>query len=669
LRGALQLNKSDPRLLVQLAAVLASTGRFEEAEPLARNACALAPQHPQPPYTHGMILRSLDRFNEADATLSRSIDLDPSNGGSWLARGVARIDLRNLDAAIADFDEALRRLPESFEAHAYKSNALRQLSRFAEALHEIDAALALRPMSAEGRRARAMLLGALRRHSESVPEIERAIDITPADPDNWAAKGDLCARASRDTEAIAAFERALSLAPARLDIEEHLITVRRAACDWRAFDHDAARIVALARDPKYPIRPFNLLIFDTSSADQMQAARKYARTYAPPLTGPLPSFPPARTDARIRLAYLSSDFRNHAMSLLLVGVIEHHNRGKFAVTAISTGRNDGSALRGRIQAAFDQFVGAEHWSDDRIVAYVRDQRIDILIDLNGLAGDARGGVLARRAAPIQVAYLGYPGTTGDPNVDYMIADRIVIPPSDRDNFSERIVYLPDSYYPNDDRRMIADFSPPREDLGLPEDAFVYCCFNTAVKLTPATFDRWMRILAATPSSVLWLIEYNKFAGANLRREAEKRGISPGRIVFAPFAEQADHLARLRRADLFLDTTPYNAHTTACDALWAGVPILTCPGATFAGRVAASLLHAAGLSELVVATPELYEATAIALARDRKRLDGIRRNLLETIRTTPLFDTQRFTRDLEFAFVAMHARRVANGAPVDIDLAR
>ena len=304
-----------------------------------------------------------------------------------------------------------------------------------------------------------------------------------------------------------------------------------------------------------------------------------------------------------------------------------------------------------------------------ITAVFAEAALSRSIDLDPYAGDARPGVLARRAAPIQATYLGYPGTTGDPNVDYMIADRIVIPLSDRDNFSERIVYLPNSYYPNDDRRGIADRSPSRHDLGLPEDAFVYCCFNITLKLTPATFDRWMCILAATPSSVRWLIEHNKLASANLQREAEKRGISPDRIVFAPFVEQADHLARLRRADLFLDTSPYNAHTTACDALWAGVPVLTCPGATFAGRVATSLLHAVGLPELIVTTPEQYEATAIALARDREVLGGIRRNLSETIRTTPLFDTQRFTRDLESAFAAMHALRVANKAPVDINLAQ
>ena len=564
LRSALQSRKGDVGLLLQLAGLLATTGRFREAESLARRACALAPQHPQPPYALGLILRSLNRLSEAESALSRSIALDPGNGGSWLMRGLARMEMRAIDAAVMDFDQAVLRLPRVYEAHAYKGEALRQLSRHAEALKEIDAALALQPNSVDAHRVRAMLLGSLRRHAESLLAIERAIELAPADPDVWAAKGDLCAQAGQHADAIAAFEQALSLAPTRTDIEEHLIVARRAGCDWRYFDHDSARVVALARDPKYPIRPFNLLTFDTSSADQLFAARKYIRTFAPAASGKTAPFSRPAADAPIRVAYLSSDFRKHAIAALMVGLIERHDRSKLSVMAISTGRDDGSPLRRRIEAAFDVFIDAANWSDERVASHVREQEIHILVDVNGLSGEARPGALARRMAPVQAAFLGFPGTTGAPYVDYVIADRVVIPPSDRDNFSERVVWLPHSYQPNDDRREVADTAPSRGDLGLPENGFVFCCFNAAYKLTPATFDHWMRILAATPDSVLWLIEYNPLANANLRREAEKRGISADRVVFAPFAEQAEHLARLRRADLFLDTaliTPTRRHPT------------------------------------------------------------------------------------------------------------
>ena len=668
LRRSLQASKNDVGLLLQLSALLASSERSSEAEPFARKACALAPQHPQPPYSYGLILRDLGRWTEAESALSRSIALDPSNGGSWLVRGVVKMDMHALDDAVADFDQAILRLPRTFEPYAYKSNALRQLSRYAEALREIDAALAVRPNSADGHRARAMLLGSLRRYPEGLQAIDRALELASADPDAWAAKGDLCVQSARHADAIAAFEQALSLAPSRIDIEEHLIVTRRAGCDWRHFDHDNARVIALARDPKYPIRPFNLLTFDTSSADQLFAARKYIKTFAPAAAGVKPSFPRPRAGGPVRVAYLSSDLRNHAISALIVGVIERHDQSKVEVIAISTGRDDGSPLRRRVEAAFGAFVDSSKWSDERIAKYVRDQHIDVLVDVNGLSGDARPRVLAQRAAPVQVAFLGYPGTSGASYVDYIIADSVVIPPADRDNFSERIVYLPNSYQPNDDRREVAEFSPSRSELGLPEDGFVYCCFNAAYKLTPATFYQWLRILAATPSSVLWLMEYNPLADANLRLEATRRGISPERIVFAPFAERADHLARIRRADLFLDTTPYNAHTTTSDALWAGVPVLTCPGVTFPARVAASLLQAAGFPELIVPTPQDYEAAAIDLAGAPAQLDVIRRKLAQTTRASALFDTRRFARDLERAFLAIHSRYLAHQAPADIHLA-
>ena len=421
----------------------------------------------------------------------------------------------------------------------------------------------------------------------------------------------------------------------------------------------------MARDPKYPVRPFNLLTFDTSSADQLFAAKKYIEALAPEASGPKPAFALPQSQGRIRVAYLSSDFRKHAISALMVGVIERHDRTRFETTALSTGPDDRSALRSRIEAAFNSFVDASTWSDERLIKYAREQKFDILVDVNGLSGEARPGVLAGRAAPVQVSYLGYPGTSGARYVDYLVADRIVIPPQDRNNFNERIIYLPNTYQPNDDQREITETTPSRANLGLPDDSFVFCCFNAAYKFTPTIFDQWMRILSATPSGVLWLMEYNRRAEANLRLEAEKRGIAPERIVFAPFAEQSNHLARLRQADLFLDTLPYNAHTTTSDALWAGVPVLTRRGATFAGRVAASLLQAVGLPELVVETAEDYEAAAIALAADRPRLEEIRANLQKRNRTSPLFDTQRYARDLESAFASIHSRRLAHKAPADI----
>lgn len=666
LRQALAAQPNDPFSLTQLAAVLASTGRLQEAELRVKEACALAPAQPQPLFTYGMILRSLNRLPEAEAAFTRAIERGPNSGDTWLARGTVRMEQRRFESAIADFTEAAGKIQDPFPAYAYKSNALRLIGRLPEALAAIDRALQIAPFSADARRARAMVLGAMKRHPESLAEIESAIGLAPNDPENWAAKGDLSRQAARHADAIASFEKALAINPARPDIEEFLIVTRRAACDWLHFDQDAARFATLARDPSYPIHPYGLISFDISSADQLRAARKYAQSRVPPLLDVAPVFARPRPDEPIRVAYLSSDFRDHAVSALLVGVIENHDRSRFAVTAISTGRNDGSALRARVEAAFDRFVDASTLSDDAIAREIQAQKTDILVDLNGLSGDARPGVLAYRSAPVQATFLGYPGTTGLPFLDYMIADRIVVPPSDRANFSEPIVYLPNAYQPNDDKSVVG--SPPtRAELGLADEAFVFCCFNAPYKITPSTFQRWLRILLAAPDSVLWLVSGNAAAQTNLQREAERGGVAPDRIVFAPFAQRPEHLGRLSQADLFLDTTPYSAHTTASDALWAGVPVLTTPGDTFASRVPASLLHAVGLPELIPSTPGAYEALAIELAADRTRLDALKRKLAANVRTAPLFDTKRFARDLEKALAAMHDRRLHGLPPADISV--
>ncbi len=664
LRKALRKRGRDPDILRRLAGLLASAGRTAEAEAVARELCALAPGSAETQFLHGLLLRDLDRRDEAEAALSRAAAMAPDAGPPRLARGVARMEIGRLEDAVADFDAAMLRLPDPFDALAYKSNALRLLSRFAEALAAIEAALLRRPAASDAWRVKAMLLGELRRPEEGLRAVARAIDLTPADADAWAAKGDLCARAGRHEEAIEAFDRALGHAPGRSDIEEQLIATRRAACDWRHFASDERRVRALARDPAYPVRPFSLLAFETSSAEQLHAARKYTGRVAPAIA---PPFAPRKPDGPIRIAYISSDLRAHAVACLIAGVIERHDRRKFEVSAISTGADDHSELRRRLGAAFDDFVDASAWSDERIVAGIRERGVDILVDLNGLSGEARLGALARRAAPVQASWLGYPGTTGAPFVDYLIADPYVIPAFDRENFSEKIVYLP-TCLPADDRRVIAPAAPSRRELGLPERGFVFCGYNASHKLSPRTVDIWARILAAAPGSVLWLRGQNPTAEANLRREASARGLAPERLVFASFTERdEDYLARLSRADLFLDSNPYNAHTTAVDALWAGVPVLTRPGATFSARVAGSVLRAAAAPELVAGGEDAYVEIALALAREPARFAALREKIQGPARASRLFDTEGFTRRLELAYETMHLRRAGGEGPADIDL--
>ena len=667
LRKRLRKQPNDVLALRDLVGLLAGAGRAAEAETAARQLCKLAPQVGEAHFWHGLMLRDLGRRQEADAALSRALALAPTAGPGFLARGATRLELGRLEAAIADLERATALLPDPFEALALKSNALGQLNRLAEALAAIDLALKRRPEAGEAWRARAMLLAGLDRRDEADFAIAKAIELRPDDPEAWAAKGDLEARAQRHAAAIEAFAHALALAPQRADIEEHLIATRRAACDWRSFAVDESRVRAWARDPAYPVRPFQLLGFATSPAEQLAAARKYTGAFAPLL--PALPFAAPRAEGPIRVAYLSSDFRAHAVAYLLAGVIERHDRSRFAISAISVRPDDGSDMRRRLQAAFGDFVEAAAWSDERIAAHIRERGVDILVDLNGLSGEARPGVLARRPAPVQAFWLGYPGTTGAPYVDYLIADRFVIPEADREHYSEAVVTLPGAYLPTDDRRLVAPTRPSRTDLGLPERGFVFAAYNASFKLTPDDFRLWMRILAAEPGSVLWLRQQNASVVENLRREATALGVDPDRLVFAPFAARdEDYLARLGVADLFLDSRLYNAHTTAADALWAGAPVLTRPGPAFAGRVAASLLQVAGSPELIVDSDEAYVETALALARDPVRLQTLRDKVRMQARASALFDTERFTRRLERAFEAMHARRLAGEAPAALEVA-
>jgi predicted O-linked N-acetylglucosamine transferase (SPINDLY family) len=391
-------------------------------------------------------------------------------------------------------------------------------------------------------------------------------------------------------------------------------------------------------------------------------AERYIADRHPPAPVPLWRGERYRHD-RIRVAYLSADFHDHATAHLAAGLFEHHDRARFETFAVSFGPDDRSAMRQRLERAFGRFIDVRGKTDQAIAELVRRHEIDIAVDLKGVTLGARPGVLARRPAPLQVNYLGYPGTMGAPYIDYLIADAFVVPPDGEGAYSEKVVRLPDCYQINDATRPVAQAPPSRAQAGLPPDAFVFCCFNNNYKITPDLFDVWMRLLRAVEGSVLWLLEGNAHAPGNLRREAQARGVAADRLVFAPRLADLDaHLARHRLADLFLDTHYCNAHTTASDALWAGLPLLTCAGATFASRVAGSLLHAVGLPELVTHSLADYEALALTLARDEILLADVRDRLARNRLTVPLFDTARTTRAIEQAFTAMWERHKGNEPP-------
>jgi protein O-GlcNAc transferase len=485
--------------------------------------------------------------------------------------------------------------------------------------------------------------------------------LRPDSAEAWLGRGNILWGAGDHAGALAAYDRALQVTPQLPGLEGIRLQAKMRICDWSSFEADRSRVASAAPQGRL-MSPFDALTICASPEQQYLCARSFGERNWPRSSEASRRRAPRHHD-RIRIAYMSADFRQHPMSYLMADIFERHDRTRFEVTAISIGRDDASPMRGRLRAAFERFIEARAMTDQEIAALIEDAEIDILVDLMGFTAGARMGVVARRPAPLQVNYLGFAGTIGMSEVDYIIADRIVVPDAQRQFFSEKIAYLPLTYYPNGHDRL-SDRTIARSDVGLPADAFVFCCFNNSHKILPDVFDIWMRILRQVEGSVLWLLQDTDIASANLRKEAAARGVATDRLIFARRAPRAEHLARHRCADLFLDTLPYNAHTTASDALWEGLPVLTRPGQTFAGRVAASLLTALELPELIVETSADYEGLAMELARSPDKLGRLREKLKHNRMTTRAFDTELFTRHLEAAFTGMVERHRAGLPPED-----
>jgi predicted O-linked N-acetylglucosamine transferase (SPINDLY family) len=490
----------------------------------------------------------------------------------------------------------------------------------------------------------------MQRFDEAVASFDQVLALRPDSAQTWSNRANALLEQKRYEEAIADYNQALALDPEGGSARGYRLLAKLWCCDWRNLDTDIAEVSSRLRAGARVIQPFGNLAISHDPADQLLCARLWTARQEPQ--------PPLWRGERyghdkIRVAYVSGDFCVHPVSLLMAGVFEHHDKSRFETTAISFGHDDGSGLRWRIAKAFDRFVDVRGRMDFDIAKLMRELEIDIAVDLMGLTGEARNGILAHRPAPVQVNYLGFPGTMALAHMDYIMADKVVIPPEEACHYTEKIVHLPDTYMASDVHRRVADRAYKRVEVGLPETGFVFSCFNNSYKFSPVVFEIWMRLLKAVDGSVLWLSEPNPIAKRNLANEAEKRGVRASRLVFAPFLDKVeDHLARLKLADLFLDTLPCNAHTTASDALFAGVPVLTTPGTTFAGRVGASLLSAIGLRELIAGSLADYERRALDLARNPAQLGALTAKLSANRNSQPLFDTPRFTRHLEAAFSQM-----------------
>ncbi|MGA2777296.1 MAG: tetratricopeptide repeat protein [Steroidobacteraceae bacterium] len=552
-------------------------------------------------------------------------------------------------------------------AHMNLGLAFMELGKPDAAIISYEQAIALDSEYAEAYYARGIALEVLRRPDAALASYDRAIAIKANHADAHVNRGNTLRGLRRFEEAIASYDAAIALNPRIKFVHGIRQHTRMQICEWNGFDAAVSELRGSISSDQATSSPFYVLALADSAPLQRRAAEIRVRELCPPRQE-LGAIKKRPRQAKMHIGYFSADCHEHATMVLMAGVFERHDRAKVDLTIFSFGPDTNDAMRRRLRSACGAFIDVRRLSDIEIAKLARKRQVDIAIDLKGFTDGNRAGIFALRTAPLQVNFLGYPGTMGASYIDYMIADPTLIPEHSQAHYTEKIIYLPHSYQPNDKTRRLADKASSRAELGLPASAFVFCCFNNNYKITPAAFDCWMRILGRIDGSVLWLLEDNPSASSNLRREAAKRGVNPQRLVFAKRAPLPDHLARQRAADLFIDTLPYNAHTTASDALWAELPVLTMRGESFAGRVGASLLMAAGLPDLVTSSWEQYEHTAVALAGDATRLADIRRRLAGDRQSAPLFDVQLFTKHLEQAYRQIYERYHRDAGPEHIHVA-
>ena len=619
-----------PAEALELAKDLCQSGRLDDAASLCAKILSANSSHSGTLHLLGLIAHRQGNRSSAVALIRQAAGAGPGFAPANNDLGNLLMEDGKTEAAIAEYRRAIQIAPDFPQAHNNLGNAFQIAGRL----------------------------------DESVACYRKALDLAPGYAEAHRNLGSALRRLGRQTEAVACFQTAVSLNPAYAEAIAQLVTEMKAVCDWSRIDELTRQLVGIVEARTATVNPFVFLSLETTAKQQWLCARHWASQYVDTgQTRELKPRPEARADNRITVGYLSADFQEHATGQLIGELFVLHNRDRFRVIGYSYGADEGSAMRRRLVASFDEFVDLEKASHAEAAARIRADGVDILVDLKGYTRYARPAIVALRPAPVQVSYLGFPGTMGTPAIDYIIADSFVIPPANEPYFSEQVAYLPECYSLNDTRRKIADRAPGRQECGLPEAGFVFCCFNASYKLTPVMFQVWMQLVKAIPGSVLWLLASNNEMQQNLRREAEAS--FPGaadRLVFAPELPNPEHLARLRLADLFLDTLPYNAHTLTIDALWAGCPVVTCAGETFAARVAGSMLCAIGLPELVTNSLADYEALSLRLAGEPDRLRQVRERLAVNLRSAPLFDCRRLTAHLETIFELMWQRYQQDGEP-------
>jgi predicted O-linked N-acetylglucosamine transferase (SPINDLY family) len=676
--------------------------RFEDAATAYRRILRMAPGHAAAQVGLGEALRRSGCQSEAIEGLRAAVESNPNDGSAWHALANAYLDSQRWAEAVEAYGQASTLMPDHALTYANCGKALRELGQHDDALLVTEAAINIDPNCMPALRNKVVFLLDQSRWTLAVEACAAVLKVDPEDaqtfnnlgfalnalkqyeaaldafqtaarrqPDlalAWVNQACTLEYMGRHEDALKACEEALRLDPDYPHLPGRLGHARLYVCDWSHATADRERVVRATREGKAACDPFRIISFSDEASDQQQLARKWLQSSTKPVD-PIkwPPLPAIKHSGRIRVGYLSADFHHHATTLLMAQMLELHDKSRFEVIAISFGPPKEDPMRARLRKAFDSFHDVMTMDDDEAAQYVRGLGLDIAVDLKGHTLDNRIGLFQRRVAPVQVSYLGFPGTLGAPFMDYILADHMLIPDGLKLYYDEKIIRVPGTYQANDASRSMKLPMPSRSSLGLPDGAFVFCSFNNNYKITPELFDVWMRLLQRVPGSVLWLLEDSEASSRNLVREANAREIDASRLVFAPRVSWEEHLARQQAADLFLDTLPCNAHTTASDALRVGLPVLTCSGTSFASRVAASLLHAQGLDELITDNLNGYEKQAIELAEDANLMAALRARAKAAIESGSLFDTNSLVKNIEKAYEAILAQAWRGEAPVDMDI--
>jgi predicted O-linked N-acetylglucosamine transferase (SPINDLY family) len=685
--------------LFQSAIAHHMAGRLPEAEALYRQILQVSPTNSDALSLLGMIAHQSGKSVLALELIDKAIKINPQNASAHCNRSLVLLEVKQYQAALESCERAIRIAPKSAEAHCNRGTALFGIGRFQEALESCDKAIQLNPNAAGAYSTRGVVLQNLHQYEAALESCNTALRLNPNDANTYSNISSIFTELNQPLQALEYLDKAIRLKPNEVSyhlsrfhiFDRHkqypqaldclsqmarmkpdckylsgtLLIRKRQLCIWE--NDEEKDLEAQILSGKKVINPLDLLSVSGSPQVQRKAAEIYSKDLFPPIEStPIPH---RNRHDKIRIGYYSADYYDHAVSRLMSEVFEQHDRNRFELYGFSFGPRVADQVTNRVASAMDHFIDLRTVSDLDVVRLSREHEVDIAVDLMGFTERCRTRIFAERAAPIQINYIGYPATMGTENMDYLIADQTLVPGSQRQHYSEKIVYMPDCFQANDSKLVPSAKVITRSQQGLPEQGFVYCCFNNNTKMNAATFDIWMRILKRVEGSVLWLSEDTPWVSNNLRNEAEKRGISAARIIFARRQLLDEHMTRQRLADLFLDTLPFNAGATAAAALWAGLPILTRMGEAFASRMAASLLKAVHLPELITTTEEAYEDLAVELGLNPNRILEIKERLWRNRLITPLFDVPAFTRNLESAYTAVYERYLANLPPDHIYVAR